>query len=112
MNYKLQSLLNLWPQIVAGYHKSGDHVWQIVCEWNVLADTKDWYLKHDGYCHSNLEFGPFEYYEALQEWDAEELRQKMLDICRYELNLSLDPENDRDMPPEHWKQLIEKLENL
>lgn len=112
MNPRLKTLLDLWPQIVAGYHKSCDHVWQFVGEYNVVSEDIEWWLKHDGYCHSNLYFGPFDCLFSLMEWDGETLRQEMLDICRDELNLSLDPENDRDMPPEHWEKLIEKLENL
>lgn len=46
------------------------------------------------------------------EWNAEDLRQEMLDICRNELNRSQDPDDDRDMPPEHWEKLIKELENL
>lgn len=112
MNPRLKALLDLWPQIVAGYHKSSDHVWQFVGEYNVLSEDAEWWLKHEGYCHPNLYFGPFDCLFSLMEWEGEDLRQETLDICRDELNLSLDPEIDRDMPPEHWEKLIEKLENL
>lgn len=119
MNSKLQSLLNLWPQVVAGYHKSCDHYWQFVGEYNVLSEEINWWLKHDGYCFSNLYFGPFKTFEELQNWDGKtldrddnSLHSEMLKICHDELSMSEDAENDRDMPPEHWNQLIEKLENL
>lgn len=112
MNHRLKKLLDLWPQIVSGYHKSSDHYWQIACDWNILSDEKTWWLKHDGYCHRDICFGPFNYLIDLWNWDAEALREEMLDICRDELLRSKDPEDDRDMPPEHWEKLIEKLENL
>lgn len=112
MNSKLKTLLELWPGIVAGYHKSCDHYWQIVCEWNVLSDEETWWLKHDGYCYSGLEFGPFKFQIDIWNWDAEELREKMLDICHDELLRSEEEGLSADMPVEHWKQLIEKLQNL
>lgn len=111
MNPKLKTLLDLWPQIVAGYHKTCDHYWQFLGELNVLTEEINWYLKHDGYCHSGLEFGPFDSFFSLIEWDGEDLRQKMLEICREELTMS-DPENDPEMPKQHWEQLTEKLEEI
>lgn len=112
MNPRLKTLLDLWPQIVAGYHKSCDHYWQFVGEYNTLSEDIEFYLKHDGYCHHDICFGPFNCFMSLMEWDGEDLRQIMLDICRNTLDFSLDPENDSDMPPEHWQKLLEKLENL
>lgn len=119
MNPRLKQLLDLWPQIVAGYHKSSDHYWQFVGEYNVVSEDIEFYLKHDGYCHSNLYFGPFKTFDDLQNWDGitpnedgESLLKEMLDICCKEYILGLDPENDCDMPPEYWQKLIEKLKNL
>jgi len=113
MNPRLKSLLDLWPQIVAGYHKSSDHYWQFVGEYNVLSEDIEWWLKHDGYCHSNLYLGPFDCFFSLMEWNGEDLRQKMLEICRFEID-DLDREDNHypEMPKQHWEQLIEKLENL
>ena len=67
----------------------------------------------DGYCHSNLYFGPFDCFFSLMEWNGEDLRQKMLEICRFEID-DLDREDNHypEMPKQHWEQLIEKLENL
>lgn len=110
-NPNLKTLLDLWPQIVAGYHKRCDHCWQFVGEYNVVSEEIEWWLKHNGYCHGDLEFGPFDCFVSLAEWDGEDLRQKMLEICREELIMS-DPENDPEMPKKHWEQLIVKLEKL
>lgn len=117
MNPKLKTLLDLWPQIVAGYHKSSDHVWQFVGEFNVLSGEINWHLKHDGYCHSSLEFGPFFSFEALQNWSGETLREYMLKTCHDELNHCEGGKyflvgDDPEMPKQHWEQLIVKLENL
>ena len=51
------------------------------------------------------------------EWDGEDLRQKMLDICRYEMEFCEGGKyflagDDAEMPKQHWQKLIEKLENL
>lgn len=119
MNPKLKTLLDLWPQIIVGY-RSRDHVWQFVGELNVLTEEISWYLKHDGLCYSGLKFGKFGRfvsYEDLQNWNGEELRQKMLEICRDELNHCEGGKyflvgDESEMPKQHWEQLIVKLENL
>lgn len=112
MNPNLKTLLDLWGQIVAGAHKRCDHVWNFCGEYNCVSESIEWYLIHDGYCHSNLYFGPFDSYFSLSKWDGHDLCQKMLTICREELLRSEEEGLHADMPVEHWKQLIEKLENL
>jgi len=110
MNPKLKTLLDLWPQIVAGYHKSCDHIWKFLGEYDTMQGKTYWFLAHDGYCYDKICFGPFDSFFELIEWDGEKLRQKMLEICLDEHTYSND--HERDMMPKHWEQLIEKLENL